>query len=146
MDVMAKNQKESERYILKKDIEIPEVKDVHVAAVKVLNEEFHAMEWNVYLINNSEEEIDMVLIVSKGHDKKRETSLMRHKIEKLPARNFAKIEFLQDDVLALNNEFKVSYFKGSKMFDKAFVFPKNTIRESALKEIPVIPEKGILAK
>jgi len=131
---------------LKKDIEIPEVKDVHVAAVKVLNEEFQAMEWNVYLINDSGEEIEMVLIVSKGHDKKKETSLMRHKIEKLPSRNFAKIEYLQDDVLALNNEFKVSYFKGSKMFDKTFVFPKNTIRESALKEIPVIPEKGILAK
>ena len=131
---------------MKKDIEIPEVKDVHVAAVKVLNEEFQAMEWNVYLINNSEEEIDMVLIVSKGHDKKRETSLMRHKIEKLPSHNFAKIEFLQDDVLALNNEFKVSYFKDSKLFDKTFTFPKNSIRESALKEIPIIPEKGILAK
>ncbi|SDR88528.1 hypothetical protein [Christiangramia echinicola] len=131
---------------MKKDIEIPEVKDVHVAAVKVLNEEFQAMEWNVYLINDSEEEIDMVLIVSKGFDKKKETSLMRHKIEVLPSKNFAKIEYLQDDVLTLNNEFKVSYFKGSKMFDKTFSFPKNSIRESALAEIPIIPEKGILAK
>ncbi|GAA4311101.1 hypothetical protein GCM10023115_33380 [Pontixanthobacter gangjinensis] len=131
---------------MKKDIEIPEVKDVHVAAVKVFNEEFQVKEWNVYLINASEEDLEMVLIVSKGHDKKKETSLMRHKIEKLPAGNFAKIEFLQDDVLALNNDFKVTYFKDSKMYDKKFSFPKNSITENAVSEIPVIPEKGILAK
>ena len=131
---------------MKKDIIIPEVRDVHIAAVKVLNEEFQTMEWNVYLINDTNEAIEMVLIVSKGHDNKKETSLMRHKIEVLPAKNFAKIEFLQEDVLALNNAFKVSYFKNSKMFDKKFSFAKNSIKESALEEIPVIPEKGILAK
>ncbi|MGA8853536.1 MAG: hypothetical protein WB492_05090, partial [Christiangramia sp.] len=79
---------------MKKDIEIPEVKDVHVAAVKVFNEEFEAYEWNVYLINNTNAALEMVLIVSKGFDKKRETSLMRHKVEVLPAKNFAKIEYL----------------------------------------------------
>lgn len=131
---------------MKKDIEIPEVKDVYVAAVKVFNKEFQVKEWNVYLINDSGEDIEMVLIVSKGHDKKKETSLMRHKIEKLPSKNFAKIEFLQEEVLALNNDFKISYFKDSKMFDKKFSFQKNSIKESAVQEIPVIPEKGVLAK
>ena len=146
MVALAENKKESRRQVLKKDIDIPEVKDVHVAAVKVFNEEFEVKEWNVYLINDSKEDLEMVLIVSKGHDKKRETSLMRHKIEKLPAGNFAKIEFLQDEVLALNNEFNITYFKDSKMFDKKFKFPKNSIRENAVTKIPVIPEKGILAK
>lgn len=131
---------------MKKDIEIPEVKDVHVAAVKVFNEEFEAYEWNVYLINNTNEALEMVLIVSKGFDKKRETSLMRHKIEVLPAKNFAKVEYLQDDVLKLNNEFKVTYFAGAKMMEKNFLFKSNTINESLVIEIPVIPEKGILAK
>ncbi|TRO67487.1 hypothetical protein [Christiangramia sabulilitoris] len=131
---------------MKKDIEIPEVKDVHLAAVKVFNEQFETYEWNVYLINNSNDPLEMVLIVSKGYDKKRETSLMRHKIEVLPARNFAKIEYLQDEVLQLNNEFKVTYFEGSKMMEKTFVFRANSIKEKDLTKIPVIPEKGILAK
>ena len=131
---------------MRKDIEIPEVKDIHVAAVKVYNEEFKVKEWNVYLINDSDEDIEMVLIVSKGHDKKRETSLMRHKIEKLPSKNFAKIEFLQEEVLSLNNDFKISYFKDNIMYDKKFSFSKNSIRENAVEAIPVIPEKGILAK
>ena len=131
---------------MKKDIEIPKVKDVYVAAVKEYNEEFQAEEWNVYLINDSSIDLEMVLIVSRGHDKKRETSVMRHKIEKLPSKNFAKVEFLQDEVLELNNDFRISYFADSRIFDKKFSFQKNSIRETALTEIPLIPEKGILAK
>lgn len=131
---------------MKKDIEIPKVENVYVAAVKEFNEEFQSEEWNVYLINDSNKDLEMVLIVSKGQDNKRETSVMRHKIEILPSRNFAKVEFLQDDVLQLTNDFKISYFEDSKMFDKKFSFPKNSIRESALTEIPIIPKKGILAK
>ncbi len=131
---------------MKKDIEIPEVKSVYRAAVKVFNEEFEAYEWNVYLINDSAKPLEMVLIVSKGFDKKRETSLMRHKIEVLPSKSFAKVEYLQDEVLQLNNEFKVTYFEDSKMMEKTFLFKPNTIKESGLKKIPIIPEKGILAK
>jgi len=131
---------------LKKDINIPEVKDVHVAAVNVFNKEFEAYEWNVYLINDTKEPIEIVLIVSRGYDKKRETSLMRHKIEVLPSKNFAKIEYIQDEVLQLNNEFKVTYFKGSEMMEKTFLFKQNSIKEDLAVKIPVIPEKGILAK
>lgn len=131
---------------MKKDIEIPEVEGVFVAAVKVFNEEFQAKEWNVYLINENEKPLEMVLIVSKGYDRKRQTSVMRHKMEKLPAKSFAKIEFLQEDILKLNNEFHVSYFLDSEMFDKKFHFPANSIRENKLNTIPLIPEKGILAK
>ena len=131
---------------MKKDIDIPEVKDVYVAAVKEFNEEFQADEWNAYLINNSSEDLEMVLIVSKGFDKKRETSLMRHRLEKLPSKSFAKIEFLQDEVLALNNEFRISYFVNSRMFDKKFSFSKNTVKESSLQDVPLIPQRGVLAK
>ena len=131
---------------MKKDIDIPQVKDVYVAAVKEFNEEFQADEWNAYLINDSSEDLEMVLIVSKGYDKNRETSLMRHKLEKLPSKSFAKIEFLQDEVLALNNEFSISYFVNSSMFDKKFSFSKNTVKESSLQEVPLIPKKGVLAR
>lgn len=131
---------------MKEDINIPEVKDVHIAAVNVFNKEFEAYEWNVYLINDTKEPIEMVLIVSRGYDKKRETSLMRHKIEVLPSKNFAKIEYIQDEVLQLNNEFKVTYFKGSEMMEKTFIFKPNTIKKDLAVKIPVIPEKGILAK
>lgn len=131
---------------MKKDIQIPEVKDVYVVAVQEFNEEFRTDDWNVYLVNDGQAEIEMILIVSKGSDKKRETSTMRQKMAKLPSKSFAKIEFLQDDVLALDNEFRVSYFLDSKMYDKNFIFKKGTIRKDAEKGLPVIPKKGIIAK
>lgn len=131
---------------MKKDIEIPVVENVHVAAVKVFHKEFKAYEWNVYLVNNTNEALEMVLIVSKGFDRKRETSVMRHKIEVLPAKNFAKIEYLQEEVLKLNNEFKITFFQNSKMMEKTFLFKPNTIKENLAANIPLIPEKGILAE
>ncbi|HSP11453.1 MAG TPA: hypothetical protein VLO29_02920 [Salegentibacter sp.] len=131
---------------MKKDIDIPEVKGVYFAAVKVFNEDFRTQEWNAYLINDRDDALEMVLIVSKGYSDKDQTSVMRHKIEKLPPKSFAKVEFLQEEVLALNNEFQVTFFAENRMFEKKFLFRKNTINEKALRELPLIPEKGILLK
>ncbi|MDN3596112.1 hypothetical protein [Zunongwangia endophytica] len=130
---------------MKKDIEIPEVENVHVAAVREFNEAFQADEWNAYIINNKNVSIETILIVSKGYDGKKETSVMRHKLEKLPPHSFAKIEFLQDEVLSLNNEYQVTFFADNKMFEKTFLLKKNTVSEDRQKEIPLIPKKGVLA-
>ncbi|WP_029038119.1 hypothetical protein [Salinimicrobium xinjiangense] len=131
---------------MKKDIEIPEVKGVFLAAVREKHEEYGSLDWNAYLINDRGEAIEGVLIVSKGYDGKRETSTMRHSLTELPAQSFAKVEFLQEDVLQLNNEFSVSFFAEGKMFHKKFVFRKNSINEKALQELPVMQRKGVLLK
>lgn len=131
---------------MKKDIEIPEVKGVFVAAVYEKNEEFQSMDWNAYLINDRETPLETVLIVTKGYDEKDVTSTMRHSIKVLPPRSFAKVEFLQDEVLKLNNEFSVSFFSEGKMYHKKYVFRKNTINEKALQENPVMTKKGVLLK
>lgn len=131
---------------MKKDIDIPEVEKVYIAAVKVYNESFKVEEWNAYLINDRDEAIEMALIVSKGYDNKKETSVIRHKLEKLPSKSFAKIEFIQEEVLALNNQFQVTFFADGKMFEKKYLFRKNSVNEKALREIPIIPNKGVLAE
>lgn len=130
---------------MKKDIEVPTVEKVYVAAVKEFNEEFQADEWNAYIINNRNTSIEMVLIVAKGYEGKKETSVMRHKLEKLPPHSFAKIEFIQDEVLSLNNEYQVTFFADNKMYEKKFLFKKNTVSEEARIEIPLHPKKGVLA-
>jgi len=131
---------------MKKDIHVPEVKDVYVAAVKVYNEDFKTDEWTAYLINNKDHDLEMALIVSKGFDGKKETSTIRHKLEKLPPKSFAKIEFIQEEVLALNNQFLVTFFAKGKMYEEKYLFKKNSINEKALRDLPIIPEKGILAE
>jgi len=131
---------------MKKDIEIPVVKDVFMAVVKEYNDEFKCEDWNAYIVNNKTKLIEMVLIVSKGYDEDQmiETAVLRHKIEKLPSKSYAKVELLQEDVLKLTNFFNVTFFEGTTMFDKKYVFKKGTIKESALRYIPLLNKKGIV--
>lgn len=131
---------------MKKDIEIPIAKDVYVAAVYEWNEGFLAKEWNAYVINNRTTQIDMVLIVSKGYDGERKTSLMRHAIKEVDAKSFEKIEMIQEDVLTLNNEFFVTYYADNKIYEKRFLFEKNTVNEDSLSGIPLIEKEGVFAK
>jgi hypothetical protein len=131
---------------MKKDIKIPEVKDVYVAVVQEKHLEYKSLDWNAYIINNSDKDLDTVLIVSQGYTNDKMTPPMRHTISKLPARSFAKIEYLQEKVLALNNAFKVTFFEGNQMFDKTYLFRKNTINEKALQAIPLMQLKGVLVK
>ena len=131
---------------MKKDIEIPKVEGVYVAAVKVFNKDLNSDEWNAYIVNDKEVDLEMVLIVSKGLSKHKKTAVMRHKVEKLPAKSYAKIEYLQDDILALVNTYEVSFFEGNKMFDKSFVFKENTINENACQRVPVMNVQGVYVK
>ena len=131
---------------MKKDIHIPKVKDVYAAVVKETHPEYMTEDWNAYLINNTDDDLETVLIVSKGYSETKITPPMRHSISKLPARSFAKIEFLQEAVLKLNNEFKITFFIGNEMYDKSYLFRKNTINEKAFQNIPLMGVKGVLVK
>jgi len=131
---------------LKKDITIPEVKDVFIAVVQEKHLEYHTMDWNAYIINNSDQDLETVLIVSRGYSSTKQTAVMRHQLALLPARSFAKIEYMQEAVLALHNEFKVTFFKGNQMFDKTYVFRKNTINTKAFQPIPLMNTNGVLVK
>ena len=131
---------------MKKDIDIPVVKDVFVAVVQDYNDVYKTTDWNAYIINFKDVTLEMILIVTRGYDENRGTSTMRHKLENLPPKSYAKIELMQEDVLKLNNEFKVSFFENNKLFDKTYLFRKNTINLKALQTIPLMDKKGILVK
>ncbi|MBR9854365.1 MAG: hypothetical protein GYB37_07265 [Algicola sp.] len=131
---------------MKKDIEIPVAKDVHVAIIREWNDEFLSKDWNAYLINNRSDSIEMAIVVSKGFDGETKTSTMRHGIGTLEPNSFKKIELLQEEILALNNEFFVTFFAENKLFEKRFLFPKHTIAEKSLITIPVINMEGILSE
>ncbi|HEY5689752.1 MAG TPA: hypothetical protein VIS27_15720 [Yeosuana sp.] len=131
---------------MKRDIHIPKVENVYVAIVNEYNDIYKTQDWNAYIINDKQVDLDMVLILSRGYSETKVTSTMRHKLDKLPAKSFAKIELMQEDVLQLNNEFKVTFFEGNNMFDKNYLFRKNTINLKAVQTIPLMDKKGILNK
>lgn len=131
---------------MKKDIEIPIARDVHVAIIHEWNEDFLSKDWNAYVINSRDTAIETVLVVSKGFEGDRKTSTMRHNIGSVGPKSFKKIEVVQEDVLALNNEFFLTFFAEDKLFERRFVFPKNSVKQAAMKTIPIIEKDGVLAK
>ena len=135
---------------MKKDINIPKVKDVAIAVVKELNEEKTHDVYNVYLINLKDVDIDNVMITSKGYgvnkttDEHIKTSTLRHSLGTLKAKSYVKIEPIMTNVFGLSNEYWLSFFEGSKMHDKKYIFLPETIVEENFVDIPLINKKGVL--
>ena len=131
---------------MKKDILIPEVTDVEIAVVYEYNAVYKTDDWNVYIINKKNIDLEHVLIVSQGFNETKTTSLLRKKLDKLPANSFAKVEFIQPELFKLHNRFHVTFFEGNTLQEKTFLFEKNTIKEGALRMIPELKKRGILAE
>ena len=131
---------------MKKDIIIPEISDVEMAIVYEYNTIYNTNDWNVYLVNNNNFRLEMVVIVSKGFGDKNISSIMRKKIDVLDAHSFAKIEWIQPDLFKLTNQFQVTFFVKDRLYDKTFTFKENTIKEGALRMIPELKKRGIISK
>jgi len=131
---------------MKKDLQIPLVSGVEIAVVYEYNELYKTNDWNVYVVNNNNVDIEMIVIVSQGFSETKKSSLLRKKLDTLPANTFAKVEFIQPELFVLNNRFQVSFFENNQLKDKTFLFEKNTIKEGSLRMIPEIKKRGILAK
>ena len=94
------------------------------------------------------EKLESVMVVSKAfgtiEGEMKKTSLLRHAYVEVPSHAAIKIEMIADDVLTLHNEFMLTYFIGSTLFDKKFIFKANSINENATCEVPVLLKEGVL--
>ena len=131
---------------MKKDIQISEVIDVEIAVVYEFNNEYKTDDWNIYIINNKNIDLEQILIVSQGFNETKATSILRKKLDKLPANSFAKVEFIQPELFKLHNRFHITFFEGNTLQEKTFVFEKDTVKEGALRMIPELKKRGILAE
>ena len=84
------------------------------------------------------------IAIFDGSTNKKETSTMRHKLAVLPAKSFAKIEFMQDEVLTLDNEFKITFFIDNTLYEKTFLVKKNTVSKKVIKPITKLNMDGLL--
>lgn len=134
---------------MKKDIIIPEVKNIHIVALYEYNDDFLDHTWNVYLINNSDKPIDSVMVVSSAFGvvdgEKRKTSTLRHAFNGIHPFDYAKIEMIENSLLTFTNEFMVTYFIGNTLYDKNFAFAKNTLNDKFLTPLPLFNKKGVMA-
>jgi hypothetical protein len=132
---------------MRKDIEIPEVKNVTLAVARRKNIG-ESDEWKVYLINNNGHPIENTLVSSNGYGErdgeKQKTSTLRHFLQTVPAHSVMLIEPIDPGVFHLNNEYWVSYYIGDQIFDKRFIFVPDAIREENISFIKELDMEGVL--
>lgn len=135
---------------MKKDIIIPEVENVFIAAVQEWSDDFMEKVWYAYLVNDSDFDIDSVMVVSKAFGtidgEMKKTSVLRHAFVKVPAVSVVKIEMVEKSLLALNNEFMLTFFIGNTLYDKKYIFKANSINENNVEEVPILFVDGVIVR
>jgi hypothetical protein len=130
---------------VKKDIKRPKVENVAMDIVKEDNEE-----WSVYLINQKNVTLTNVMVVSKGYGtvngEEVKTSQLRHFIEEVPANTGAKVEKVVDEVFGLTNEYMLSFYIDSVIYDKKYIFLAESVIEENLVAIPLLEKPGVLIR
>jgi hypothetical protein len=135
---------------MKKDIIIPIVENVFLAAVQEWSDDFMEKVWYVYLVNDSDFLLESVMIVSKAFGtidgEMKKTSLLRHAFIEVLAVSVVKIEMLEKSVLVLNNEFVVTFFMGNQLYDRKFIFKAHSITPDYVEEVPILFVDGIIVR
>ncbi len=136
---------------MKKDIPILKVEDLVVAIVPRLDsEEDHEAFWDTYLINLKEEPIFSVLVNSRGYGQlngePRETTTLRYFWESIGPMEVVKVEPVEKSVLALANEYWVSFSYNDYLYDKKYVFVPGSLEAMHFTEIPFLNRKGVMIR
>jgi hypothetical protein len=126
---------------MNKDLNIEEVKEVYIAFVP------NRDNWSVYVINNRNEAIETVIVNASGEGKlegkEKHTATLRFLLNDIPAQSVKPFELLMPDSLKLSHRYWVSYYVGSRIFDKKFVYSPEMYDED-LHDLPVFGSPGIL--
>lgn len=135
---------------MKKDIIIPKVENVYVAALQEWNDDFMEKTWYAYLVNDSAEKLEAAIVISSAsgllNGEERKTSSLRHMFAEVLPNTATKIELIENNVLVLDNSFMVTFFIGNTLYDKNYVFKAGSINEDNVAEIPVLFKDGVLIK
>jgi hypothetical protein len=128
---------------MKKDIDFLPVSGIQVVVARRKNE-LDTFDWQVFLINRNAVPIHSVFVTSKGYgkpekaDELQKTSTLRHFFAGIEPGSHEVVETIMPDVFHLTNEFWVSYYIDSQIFDKKFIFVPDSITEAHLVRVPVL--------
>lgn len=135
---------------MKADITIPKVENVFLAAVQEWSDDFMEKVWCIYLVNDSDFDLESVMVVSKAFGtidgEMKKTSLLRHAFMQVPSVSVVKVEMVEKSVLRLNNEFMVTYFIGNTLYDKKFIFRAQSITPDYVEEVPILFVDGVIVR
>ncbi len=131
---------------MKKDIKIPIAENIQIIATKEWDKDFLTQNWNVYVINNREDIMESVLVLSRGESENKKTSTLRHSLGDLPSHSGKKVELITEEVFSFTNEYIVTFFAEGKLFDRTFTFEPQSISEENTTFIDLMGQDCVLAK
>lgn len=136
---------------MKEDIKFDPVEGVSVAVVPddaVATEEGKAG-WQVYLLNHNAYPLRNVIVNSNGYGTNSEgeavrTSTLRHVFAEVEPHAAVPIEPIDPGLFHLNNQYWVSYYRDTQIFDKKFIFVPDSIVSANLTPISLLGREGVL--
>ncbi|MCB0767893.1 MAG: hypothetical protein KDB95_11860 [Flavobacteriales bacterium] len=132
---------------MRKDIPDPKVEGVAMAVVREKDEDGEDA-WYVYLINRNDHALENVLVSSRGYGEiageNRRTSELRHHLERLGPKSWARIERIMEDVFGLNNQYWLSFYLDGIIHDKKYIFLAGSIDTVHFTTIPLMEAKGVM--
>lgn len=132
---------------MKKDIAFHKGSGVYIAIANDTDDEGNQL-WAVFLINRNDFPIENLMVVSRGYgeieNERKSTSVLRHMFPRVEAHQYITIEPIDPSVFSLTNEFFITYYVGTTIYDKKFLFVPDTIVESNYTRIPLLDKIGIL--
>ena len=131
---------------MRKDIEVPKAEKVYIVAVNEWDKEYTGQDWIIYVVNDREDEISLVLVMSRGGTNEKKTSTLRHSLGNIPAKSSVKVELIAPEVLGFTNEYLLTFFAENKLFERKFTFAPHSISEEKLTKVPVLESEGVLAE
>lgn len=132
---------------MKADLPLNEVENISIAIV-LEGESIETNDWQVYLINEKQETIQNVMVSSKGYGlkdgKEVQTSVLRHFIGDVEAKEYARIEAIDPQVFGLTNEYWLSFYINGVIYDKKYIFLPESVISENLVQVPILDKPGIL--
>ena len=136
---------------MKQDIPFEPVAGVSVAVVP--NEDALTSQgetiWDVYLLNHNAFPLENVIVNANGYGQEADgepvrTSTLRHVFAEVPPHSAVPVEPIDSALFRLNNQYWVSYYRGTQIFDKKFIFVPESIVPDNFTRIGLLDRLGVL--
>lgn len=132
---------------MRKDIQTQKVEGVAMAVVREKDEDGEDA-WYVYLINHTDHTLTNVLVSSRGYGEldgeDRRTSELRHHLNELAPKSWARIERIMEEVFTLSNQYWLSFYTGDVLYDRKYIFLAGSIDAMNFTTIPLMDVRGVL--
>lgn len=136
---------------MKQDISFDPVEGVSVAVIPDAEAQTPEGQpiWQVYLLNHNAFPLSNVIVNANGYGQQEDgekvrTSTLRYLFEEVPPRTAVPIEIIDPALFHLNNQYWVSYYRGSQIFDKKFIFVPDSIVADNFTHIALLDQMGVL--